>query len=792
MDLRPRILRHTLLSIAFVALYLALNRPEVILLSQLGFTAWYPATGLTLALLLGVNPWYAILVGFSDMLAAALIYHQPLRSFGETVGAVGGAACYAAAAYALRGPCRIDLGLRRRQDVVRYVFVTIVAALAATSIGVGCLVADKTIPWSEFLVSARGWFFGDAIALLGVAPFLLIHVFPWVRAKLSPDTGDNSPGRSGAMENQRAVAPGALAEAVGQAAAVIAVLWVMFGQQFGNPGPFYLCFLPILWIAMRHGIRRAVIGLLGLNFGIVVAMHIYPPNVHQLTKVSLLMLVVSGVGLIVGAAITERHRLGLELKEQTTYLHSLIENSPLGIAVLDRQGHVELTNPAFESLFLYGQRELAGGDLDSMFLADGEFSASPPLTPQVITGQTFRATVRRQRRDRTVLDFEIHSVPLVANGELQGAYTIYQDISERIRATEAERKNAESLAQLVQELQLRTNEMTLLKEMGSLLECSATSKEASVVVSESVQKLFPDAVSGNLHLFKSSRNIVELATRWGNSTVFEPFFAPDACWALRRGQPHWSHGGETSVNCSHLSSKFSGPCLCVPMVGQGNILGVLQLEFPSADAQSALALPDSQEARQRLAATVAGQVALQLASLQLRETLRDQSIRDPLTGLFNRRFMEESLERELLRANRKSLQVSVLYLDLDNFKRFNDTHGHDAGDLVLRSIADLLRNYFRSDDICCRLGGEEFGIILPEASAEHAAWRANGLRDAVRNLKLPYHGQILETVTLSIGVAAFPDHGATSGELLKAADRCLYMSKTSGRDAVTVASELKI
>jgi len=792
MDLRSRILRHALLSVAFVLLYLALNRPEVILLSQLGFTAWYPATGLCLGLLLGGSPWYALLMCLSDMLAGSLIYHVPLLSFTETAGAVGAAACYAAAAYVLRGPLRIDLGLRRRQDVVRYVVVTVTAALAATGVGVTCLAVDKTIPWSEFWPSAKGWFFGDAIGLLGVAPFLLIHIFPWVRANLSPAAGKHLGSPNSASEKLVVFTSGAVAEGVGQAAAISGALWIMFGPRFGAPGPLYLCFVPILWIAVRQGIRRVAIGSLALNFGIVVAMHMYPPTAHQLTKVSLLMLVVSAVGLIVGAAITERHRLGLELQEQTSYLHSLIQNSPLGIAVLDKRGHVELTNPAFERLFLYSQSELSGRDLDSMFLPDDEFSKSAPLTPQVLTERTFHTTVRRRRKDETVLDFEIHSVPLLADGQLRGAYTIYQDISERIKASEAERIHAESLGQLVKELQLRTNQMTMLKEMGSLLECCATTKEACTVVSQSVQKLFPDALSGSLYLFKSSRNTVEMAARWGDPAVSEPLFAPDACWALRRGQPHWSHDTGTSVDCLHLAATSSGHCLCVPMVGQGNILGVLQLEFSEQNAQSEGATESLGESRERLAATVAGQVALQLASLQLRETLRDQSIRDPLTGLFNRRFMEESLDRELQRAARKKHQVSVLFLDLDRFKRFNDAYGHDAGDLVLRSIADLLRNFFRSDDVCCRFGGEEFGIILPESSAEHAAFRANGLRAAVRGLKVQYHDQMLETVTLSVGVAAFPEHGTTSEELIKAADRCLYISKSSGRDAVTVAGELKV
>jgi diguanylate cyclase (GGDEF)-like protein len=176
-----------------------------------------------------------------------------------------------------------------------------------------------------------------------------------------------------------------------------------------------------------------------------------------------------------------------------------------------------------------------------------------------------------------------------------------------------------------------------------------------------------------------------------------------------------------------------------------------------------------------------------LASLQLRETLREQSIRDPLTRLFNRRFLEESLGRELQLAARKRQSIAVLFLDLDHFKRFNDTFGHDAGDMVLQSLADLLRNFFRATDICCRYGGEEFAIILPESTSREAALRADALRSEVKGLRLQYKKQPLGPLTLSIGVAAFPEHGSTSEDLLKIADQCLYESKNRGRDIVTVA-----
>jgi diguanylate cyclase (GGDEF)-like protein len=225
------------------------------------------------------------------------------------------------------------------------------------------------------------------------------------------------------------------------------------------------------------------------------------------------------------------------------------------------------------------------------------------------------------------------------------------------------------------------------------------------------------------------------------------------------------------------------------MVAHGNTVGVLHIEFQSEPASRYDSAKESfRDSQKRLAISAASQVALSLASLQLRETLREQAIRDPLTRLFNRRFLEESLERELQLAGRKKHSVAVLFLDLDHFKRFNDSFGHDAGDMVLQSLADLLRNSFRTTDICCRYGGEEFAIILPESSSRDAAVRADALRSDVKRVRLQYKKQTLGQLTLSVGVAAFPEHGSTSRDLLKIADQCLYESKARGRDVVTVAA----
>jgi diguanylate cyclase (GGDEF)-like protein/PAS domain S-box-containing protein len=773
------VFRHLLLSVLFVFLFLLLNLPHTIIFARLGSSTWYPANGVVLALMAGVSPWYALLCAFSDGLAGKLIYHQPLKSFSEAFGPIGITFWYATAANLLRGRSGINFADFRGRDVVHYLTITAGAALGATATGVICLAADHIIPWSSFWYSAHKWFVADEIGLLALTPFLLIHVFPWVRSKLLPEPAESHrPVKGRNTADMSIILP---LEGIGQVLAVVCAICIMFWPHWGNY--MFFCFLPILWMAVRQGVGRVTAGIVMLTFSIVIAMQIFPPPPAIFSGIGLLMLAVSATGLIVGSTVTERHLIEIELRERTAYLDSLIENSPLGIVVLDQKGRVELVNEAFTKLFLLENRsELTGGDLDNLLpdTAPGEFL---PWSQEVFAGQTLQRTLRRERRDGKILDLEIQAVPLAVDGSVRGAYAICRDISEQVRASKAEREHAVTLNGLVKELELQTDQMSLLNDMASMLESCMTVREACTVIQDATQKLFPDSVLGSLYTFRASRNLLEMAISWGNSS-FESIFGPDDCWALRRGQLQWSDTAGEGITCPHLSGKPAARHICIPLVGHGETLGILNLGFPCDGEES----PGVRYARQRLGLSVAGQIALSLASLQLHEKLRSQSIRDPLTGLFNRRFMQESLEKEIIRARRTSRSLSVLLIDIDNFKRFNDNFGHDAGDFVLQSLSDLLTRFFRGDDVTSRWGGEEFAVVLADSGTEHATARADSLRHEVKKLGLQYRGTALASITLSIGVATFPHHGASSEELLRIADKCLYRSKSAGRDCVTVAS----
>lgn len=776
--------RHVYVVLLFSVAILLLNTPQVTLLTRLGSTVWYPSMGLALALMLGISPWYGLLLYATGVLSDVLFFRHAATFWLDTVGDAGISLSYATAAYILRGYLKIDLALRRRRDVVCYIPLSLAAAAGSSIIGAACVAADHGLAWKDLPISAFNWFLSDAVAVLGVGPFFLLYVIPVLSRWISGKAESNRLSKISATAKLKT-----LIEAVAQIASFPLTLWLMFARPWSFLPHFYLSMIPCIWMAMRQGIRRAATGNLMLNFCLAAALRLFPadPGVHA--QAAFFMLVASALGLFVGSEVTERERTAIDLHTKTNYLNALIQNCPLGIAVLNREGQIELANKAFEQLFLYDQKELTSLRMDPL-LSKNELANPSEVISRVLAGQTRCRTEQRRRKDGKLVDVEIHAVPLMVDGRVQGAYEIFQDVSNRVKTQDAERKHAEELASLVQELQLRTREVTLLSEMRDWLESCTNEVEACSVLRYSCPKLFPEARSGAVYLFQSSRNVLECAIQWGEGGLCEQMFASEACWSLRRGQPHWNGKAATGLKCDHIPEKpDSVGSLCVPMLGDGKMMGLLHLEFrETGQSGQKHDEEDMRKGHQRLAISVTGNIAQSLSSLRLREALRQQSIRDPLTGLFNRRFLQEAVETELHRADRREEPLSILLIDLDHFKLFNDTFGHEAGDVVLRGVADLFRSFFRAGDICCRQGGEEFVIVLPGSSSKDAAVRATALRTETKRMSLQYRGQRLGTVTLSIGVATFPNHGSTVRELFDVADHCLYQSKANGRDTVTVGN----
>ncbi|MGB7874966.1 MAG: sensor domain-containing diguanylate cyclase [Anaerolineales bacterium] len=364
----------------------------------------------------------------------------------------------------------------------------------------------------------------------------------------------------------------------------------------------------------------------------------------------------------------------------------------------------------------------------------------------------------------------------------------HDQLEERVKERTAELEVAtEKLAGSINDLEARNREMVLLGEMGNLLQSNLSSEEAYVTIKQFVQKLFPDE-SGALYIYNASRNLLEVNAAWGVALSSKEFFAQDECQALRNDQIFQVDDLRTMLSCQHVHKKaeamgnkipLPAGYTCVPLISMGTTTGTIYLETANGSR------PLSE--KKLLVAAMATQTILALTNLQLQETLRGQAIRDSLTGLFNRRYMDESLGREISRAVRKGHTLGIIMFDIDHFKDFNDTLGHEAGDAVLRELGAFLLKQFRSEDIVCRFGGEEFIIILLGASLDNAQKRSEALRKEVKQLDVYHRGTLLNKITLSIGVAAFPDHGNDAETLLRAADHALYRAKNEGRDRVVVA-----
>jgi diguanylate cyclase (GGDEF)-like protein/PAS domain S-box-containing protein len=380
--------------------------------------------------------------------------------------------------------------------------------------------------------------------------------------------------------------------------------------------------------------------------------------------------------------------------------------------------------------------------------------------------------IEDQKHNQQVLEEQIRE----RTEELAAANTKLQE--EMWEKDSARRELDQQNEKMMRELTERSQRATMLAKMGELMQSCISKGEVFAAALGFAPKIFPTS-RGAVVLLNGRRDLAEVAGSWHDCQLPETVFEPQHCWALRTGHPHLVVAGDTTAPCAHAAG-VKNTYLCIPILAQGEALGILH--FQATDEAPTLA-----DSELSFKTTFAGQVGLSVANIRLREALRTQSIKDPLTGLYNRRYLEEMLEREIRRAVRAEQALGLLMLDLDHFKKFNDTYGHDAGDTVLRESASFLAKSIRAEDVVCRFGGEEFVIILPTANLTAALARAERIRSKVRELTVLHQGQSLGMVTVSVGVAALPEHGTSPKGLLEAADAALYRAKRDGRDRVVTA-----
>lgn len=329
----------------------------------------------------------------------------------------------------------------------------------------------------------------------------------------------------------------------------------------------------------------------------------------------------------------------------------------------------------------------------------------------------------------------------------------------------------------------RNKEVRLLSQLSEWMQASKSMEELFGITTTILKQLLPES-SGSIYIYSNSRDVLEGSCSW-NGAEHNSEIAPDDCWGLRRGRTYTYGIDEINFQCSHDHFDEDNVYLCIPIIAHGDTIGLLHINLHrTADNQAKIA------ELTELAQTCAEQISLAIANVRLRDELLSQSIKDPLTGLFNRRHFFEVARNQVTAATRKNQTFSIASFDIDHFKKFNDNYGHDAGDMVLRAVAELLRSEFEGNDFSFRIGGEEFTIILDAVTEDEAFERINRLRQSVENISVRYDGKQLPRITLSAGVAMFPSNGNLPQSLMRAADEALYHSKSLGRNCVTKSASI--
>ncbi len=322
--------------------------------------------------------------------------------------------------------------------------------------------------------------------------------------------------------------------------------------------------------------------------------------------------------------------------------------------------------------------------------------------------------------------------------------------------------------------------ITVLEQLIDLLQTCFSLEEAYKAIKPLVSQLFPNE-AGAIYVMSPSNNLLEAIATWGPLPLTSDLmFTPNECIALQRGEAHLVEDTHHGLVCQHVRSNFLPvETFCIPMVVHGETLGVLYV--------SSLNRGKITETKQ-LAVRVAKHIGLALANFKLRETVKNQSLRDPLTKLYNRYYLEESLEREIRRTDRHPQSLGLIMLEIDHFKDLTETFGYTAGELLLREVGQFLPSQIRASDIACRYRGEEFLLLLPNASLEVTQQRAEQLQQNFKHLTVQYKHQTLSSITISCGVASFSAHGLTGKAVIHAANAALNHARAKGRDRIVTAS----
>jgi diguanylate cyclase (GGDEF)-like protein/PAS domain S-box-containing protein len=474
--------------------------------------------------------------------------------------------------------------------------------------------------------------------------------------------------------------------------------------------------------------------------------------------------------------ITDEHRAAARERAQLHFVQTMMDAIPTPVFQKDPAGHFRACNDAWCRFAGKTRDAIIGRTLDE-FLPGPHVELIREQDCDLLAGPAASALeVKMPDASGDLRQVMVHKASYLAeDGTIAGLVGVIFDVTDRKLAEDR-------LEQTIAALDLRNRMTKLLGEFGEVLQSCVSLDEVYEAIAKYLPRLVP-ATAGVLYRIDTAHDRGDKAVSWGLADAAASTLAPGDCVAVRRGRSRCVVDSAAELNCRHFDAAPPRSYGCVPFSSQGKLIGVLHVQQAGAEEAGRF---DTETGWAALT-SASEHIALALANLTLRETLHEQATHDNLTGLYNRHYLNARFEQELSRTQRSHTPLAVVMLDIDHFKRFNDTFGHAAGDHVLRELGKMVSHAGRTSDVACRYGGEEFILFMPETSSKVALERANEIREAVRNLHLEWEGHALGIVTLSAGVAAYPEHGNDADTLLRFADQALYRAKELGRDRVVLA-----
>ncbi|MHC0063379.1 diguanylate cyclase [Nostoc sp. UIC 10890] len=464
-----------------------------------------------------------------------------------------------------------------------------------------------------------------------------------------------------------------------------------------------------------------------------------------------------------------------ELQRSQQMQQLFLDNGPFGAYIKDEQSRLLYYNQELQSRFSVDPQEWLGRT-DSEFLPDPEQGRRVMENDQFVL-KTLRPLklieeVKISDNDQPCywLSFKFPFTDYATGAYRIGGISI--DITESIEAQRSLTDLNRQLEEKTLELEAKKRELIYLSDMADMLYSCESEDEVYQVVALTCSKLFPN-MSGSIYIIANSKNYVQMNSFWGGERSSKEIFSLSDCWALRRGKFNLLSPRNSGLICSHLIQPVSGTHLCVPLFAQGEVVGILHID----------ALEEISPEDQQITEIIARTLGIALNNLSIKQRLTHDSLRDGMTQLFNQSYMQSITEQRLAEAERSGQPLSIIFLDIDNFKSYNSRYGHVTANIVLQGLAKLLLKSIRSFDIPCRWGGEEFVIVMPNMTLETLRKRVEQLRLDIEQMQLKDGDQILQSITASFGIAV-SEPGITVKDLLNRANQAMLEAKRTGKNRV--------